>query len=135
MKRKLDDKIEELISDMEASERRADLVSRGLLPPPRITLWKKTKRHLASPFRWIGKAGAAIAWQLWGKRQYNKKVREQAERMKLLATYQVEPYYASKAPPRETLPLPVAQALHDEIIKTKIVKEELPKPDYDDGTN
>ncbi len=131
-----------MLSHSEEQERYEDLVSRSkrLTKAPNTAL-KRVKKFLWTPLRFLENVASKLKWVLWGKRQYFKRVRLQADRMKFLATYQSnrddDVYYTRTAPaPKvDTLPQPVAQAIHDNIIKTKIVKEELPKPDYDDGTN
>jgi hypothetical protein len=130
-----------MLSHSEEQERYEDLVSRGLMKAPPSPRLKRVKRFFFTPFRLLGSVMSKLKWALWGKRQYEKKVRLQADRMRFLATYQSnrddDVYYTRTAPaPKvDTLPQPIAQAIHDDIIKTKIVREELPKPDYDDGTN
>lgn len=98
-------------------------------------------RIASAPFRGVKFVAQKITWSLWGKRRYKRRLKGQIKRMRELAGVDGQVSNVSSALRQihlgRDLDLPyrnpsLAQAEHDNIIKTRIVHEELPKPDVDD---
>lgn len=115
------------------------MAEHGLIVPKGPSLFQRIKRLVAYPFKLIYRGVAFAVWHLGGKVVYRARLEKQKRRMQQLAG--VGPFNNPKdnldlfvRPERVgTIGYSTAAAEHEHIIKTKIVREELPKPDYEDG--
>lgn len=119
------------------------MAERGLILPRPPTLGERLLHTAGAPWRGLKRAFTWITWRIWGKYLFEREVKKQVKRMKRLAG--VEPQerdiYSTMIRPQRAgylaRPTPfdhsAARQVHDHVIKTKIVKEVLPKPDSDDS--
>jgi len=99
-------------------------------------IWKRLRHYLGVPFRLFRAVCVWVAWRLWGRARYELAIRKGIARWKQLAGIdRPEPSWVADQRERlrviaESKPEPeVAQAIHDEVIRTKIVPVELPRPE------
>lgn len=111
------------------------MASRGLILPRPPTFGERLYHAAGAPFRALRRVGGWIAWKLWGKRYHKRSLEKEIKRMKQLAgigSPEGGPLYGrpqlvghlDKGRAAETL---------EHIRETHVVREELPKPDYDDS--
>lgn len=120
-----------------------EMASRGLIIPGPPSPWKRFVDLAKAPFRFASGVLAWIAWRLYGKAQYELAVRKSIGRWKQLAGVdgksQVDvdwqeqrKAYALKILADKPATDAAAQAIHAEIIRSRIVQVPVPAPDVDD---
>lgn len=123
--------------EIDGEEFFAELAARGLIVPRPPTFGERLYHASGAPWRAIKRAAGWIAWKLWGRRSFERNLEKQIKRMKQLAG--IGPDAKDLGPDFYHRPKQVghigaaASDEHERIIKTKIVREELPKPDFDDS--
>lgn len=128
---------------LDGDEFLAMMEERGLIIPRGPTLLQRVWKVVAYPLRRISSVVSFVVWHLGGKAVYRHRLEKQKRRMQQLAGMDSKPnprVQELERISRERQRLEyfhgtpaTAQAQHEHIIKTKIVREELPKPDFDDG--
>lgn len=137
------------IASISANEIIEEMAKRGLILPRPPTLSERIMAQIKRPFLYVAGVFKVITWTLFGRRLHEKKLERETRRMKQLAglapvpgvnykqhneyhqkmlekNSRVQEYISQSHDPR-------MKAEHDRIIKTKIVREQLPKPDVDDS--
>lgn len=121
------------------------MAERGFILPRPPTLMERVMHAAAAPWRGLKRIGSWIAWRIWGRYLFDHALKKQIKRMQELAGVDRDRYspnsYNAFTRPQSVgyLAKPtahghsLAERVHDNVIKTKIVKEVLPKPDSDDS--
>lgn len=120
-----------------------EMAHRGVIAT-RSSWWSKAKRIVTAPLRLLSAFVGWVTWRLWGRVQYEMAVRKGLERWRQLAgigaSYPsfIDQDYVHRLADSKPADFAVAQAIHDDVIKNKIVKVPLPLPDaepldYDHG--
>lgn len=135
-----EDNLDDLISAWISA---AMVEERGLIVPRGPTITQRIWRLVTFPFRKLLACLSFLIWHLGGQAVYKYRLEKQKRRMQQLAGVGGKPnprVQELERISRERQRLEyfhgtpaTAQAQHEHIIKTKIVREELPKPDFDDG--
>ena len=128
----------ELVGD-ETEERVLGLISAGITVPP--SPWSKFKDLLQAPFRFLAAAFSWITWHVYGKRRFEKRVQVGLARWRRNAGISGEATRTSISRDiayervqmlldEKPASIEAAKMIHDDIIKTRIVRP--PAPDVDD---
>jgi len=120
-----------------------EMASRGLITEAPPSPWKRFVSLLKAPFRFASGVLAWISWRLYGKAQFEIAVRKSLARWKQLAGVDGSSYvdvelqerrkaYALQILSDKPTTDAAAQAIHAEIIRSRITKVPVPAPDVDD---
>ncbi len=131
--------IDEIVSGDSVSieEFMDEMAVRGLIMsrPGKRSAWRTFKRAVLAPLRFSRAVIAWITWRLWGRAQHELALRRGLERWRQLAGVGashptiIDPEKVRRIAVTDSYDHAQALAIHDDVIKNKIVPIELPRPD------